>query len=240
MNMAARQSKDKSKIKHSAKQHPARSQSVGHRVASTAKTIAFHHGEIKEMEFESMELAHQNAALKVMMSCREAAWKREKQAMQDQIDSARQGQVYDPAKAMQTELDDKLKELKLVLKDKEKYIYKLSSHPKNRRFDLERVKRELNDKCHQIKVSLGHQYLELMAKLRARGPPHRERVEDKSQRSGGRSQSRAGSVVINSTVHCPIGTFGDGSTFAAPQCLHAGGAVTILTHGFVQRGTVIM
>ena len=95
---------------------------------------------------------------------------------------------------MQTELEDELKELKLVLKDKEKYIYKLRSCPRNDQFEIERVKRELSDKCNQVKamelsfdkkmkhiisekdavianvtnvkVALGLQNLELMAKLR--------------------------------------------------------------------------
>ena len=91
-------------------------------------------------------------------------------------------------------LEDELKELKLVLKDKEKYIYKLSSRPRNDQFEIEKVKRELSDKCNQVKamelsfdkkmkhiisekdavianvtsvkVALGHQNLELMVKLR--------------------------------------------------------------------------
>ena len=70
-------------------------QSVVHHVASPTKTIEFLHGEIKNMEFEAMELAHQNAALKVMMSSRDASWKRDKQAMQDQIDPVKQGQAFD-------------------------------------------------------------------------------------------------------------------------------------------------
>ncbi|XP_047196168.1 uncharacterized protein LOC124851957 [Hippoglossus stenolepis] len=132
------------------KGHNLRNESVVHHVESPTKTIEFLHGEIKEMEFEGMELAQENAALKCMMSTNDARWKRDKQAMQDQIDSAKQGQAFDSGRAMQTELEDELKELKLVLKDKEKYIYKLSSRPRNDQ--IERVKRELSDKCNQVKA----------------------------------------------------------------------------------------
>ncbi|XP_035039396.2 uncharacterized protein LOC118125135 [Hippoglossus stenolepis] len=174
------------------KGHNLRNESVVHHVESPTKTIEFLRGEIKEMEFEGMELAQENAALKCMMSGNDARWKRDKQAMQDQIDSAKQGLAFDSGRAMQTELEDELKELKLVLKDKEKCIYKLSSRPRNDQ--IERVKRELSDKCNQVKamelsfdkkmkhiiaekdavianvtnvnVALGHQNLELVAKLR--------------------------------------------------------------------------
>ena len=154
------------------------------------QSVEFLHGEKKNMDFEAMELAHQNAALKMMMSRKEANWKKEKQALQDQIESAKQGHACDSMRAMQTELEDEVKELKQVLKDKEKYINKLKAVPRKEQIEIERMHRELSNKCKEVKVmdkkmkhiilekdavianvtnekvALGHQNLTLMAKLR--------------------------------------------------------------------------
>ena len=77
-----------------------------------------------------------------LWSIREAAWKKENQTMQDQIDLARPGQAYDHGRAIQTELENELNKCMLVLRDEEKYIHKFNSHIKNEYFETEMVERD--------------------------------------------------------------------------------------------------
>ncbi|XP_069369154.1 uncharacterized protein [Paralichthys olivaceus] len=107
--------------------------SVFHHVESPAKHTEVLCDEIKHLKSENLELAHQIESLKIMMSCKEPTWNKTQATLAD--------------------LEDEVKDLKLQVKDRDKFLRKMSCRPRyTQLFETERVKEELHAKLNQIRL----------------------------------------------------------------------------------------
>ncbi|XP_069382406.1 flagellar attachment zone protein 1-like [Paralichthys olivaceus] len=132
----------------------------------------------QKLDSENLNLAHENASLRMAMSCKEATWRKEKESMQN-ADYER----------LKEELELDLKDAKKELRIQEKEYRSLSQRNQSQQAESHRIRRDLNQKCNQVnelehsikqreqvidrtlheKQALDKQIDELKTKLRAMG-----------------------------------------------------------------------
>ncbi|XP_069384662.1 trichohyalin-like [Paralichthys olivaceus] len=95
--------------------------------------------EKQNLDSENMHLAHENASLKIAMSCKEASWKKEKESMQNAD--------YEKLKEeLQLDLKDAKKELRLQEKD----YRSLSTRCQSQQAEIHKIRRDLKQRCNHV------------------------------------------------------------------------------------------
>ncbi|XP_069373299.1 flagellar attachment zone protein 1-like isoform X1 [Paralichthys olivaceus] len=132
----------------------------------------------QKLDSENLNLAHENASLKMAMSCKEATWRKEKESMQN-ADYER----------LKEELELDLKDAKKELRIQEKEYRSLSNRNQSQQTEIHKIRRDLKQKCNQVneleysikqreqvidstvheKQALDKQITELTTKLKAMG-----------------------------------------------------------------------
>ncbi|XP_069392054.1 calponin homology domain-containing protein DDB_G0272472-like [Paralichthys olivaceus] len=93
----------------------------------------------QNLDSKNMHLAHENASLKIAMSCKEASWKKEKESMQNAD--------YEKLKEeLQLDLKDAKKELRLQEKD----YRSLSTRCQSQQAEIHKIRHDLKQRCNHV------------------------------------------------------------------------------------------
>ncbi|XP_069366936.1 flagellar attachment zone protein 1-like [Paralichthys olivaceus] len=93
----------------------------------------------QKLDSENLNLAHENASLRMAMSCKEATWRKEKESMQN-ADFER----------LKEELELDLKDAKKELRIQEKEYRSLSTRNQSQQAEIHKIRRDLKQKCNQV------------------------------------------------------------------------------------------
>ncbi|XP_069366984.1 flagellar attachment zone protein 1-like [Paralichthys olivaceus] len=93
----------------------------------------------QKLDSENLNLAHENASLRMAMSCKEATWRKEKESMQN-ADFER----------LKEELELDLKDAKKELRIQEKEYRSLSTRNQSQQAEIHKIRRDLKQKGNQV------------------------------------------------------------------------------------------
>ncbi|XP_069366705.1 flagellar attachment zone protein 1-like isoform X2 [Paralichthys olivaceus] len=93
----------------------------------------------QKLDSENLNLAHENASLRMAMSCKEATWRKEKESMQN-ADFER----------LKEELELDLKDAKKELRIQEKEYRSLSQRNQSQQAEIHKIRHDLKQKCNQV------------------------------------------------------------------------------------------
>ncbi|XP_069366709.1 flagellar attachment zone protein 1-like [Paralichthys olivaceus] len=93
----------------------------------------------QKLDSENLNQAHENASLRMAISCKEATWRKEKESMQN-ADFER----------LKEELELDLKDAKKELRIQEKEYRSLSTRNQSQQAEIHKIRRDLKQKCNQV------------------------------------------------------------------------------------------